>query len=132
MAVPDLVVTLLSFAVLLQVKHVIADYLLQSPFILDNRHRYGHPGGLLHVGYHVAGTVLILVGIGTSWGVILLLGVLEALFHYHLDWAKDNFTRSRGLGTGDSLFWWAIGIDQFLHQLSYIALIALWLLWQAG
>ena len=129
---PDLAVSILIFAGLIQVKHVIADYMLQSRFILDNRHRYGHPGGLLHVGFHVVGTVIILIGLGTAWSVIALIALLEALFHYHLDWAKDNFTRSRGLGTEDALFWWAMGIDQFLHQLSYIVMIALWLVWQAG
>lgn len=132
MAVHDLSLTILILAGLLQLKHVIADYLLQSPYILQNRYRYGHPGGLLHVGYHVAGTVLVLAVFGTALPVIALIGALEALFHYHLDWAKDNFTRKQGLGTQDSLFWWAIGVDQFLHQLSYLVMIAIWLVWQSA
>lgn len=108
--------------VVLQVKHFICDYQLQTLYQLKNKGRYGHPGGIIHSGLHVVGTAAIfLVVTPTPWlGIAILTG--EFLIHYHVDWAKDNWIRQRGYTPADGAFWRAIGFDQFLHQLTYIAI----------
>lgn len=111
---------------LLQVKHFLADFVLQSPYILDNRKHYGHPGGLLHVAIHLAGSFIALLIVGSAASVIATLLVAEGLIHYHMDWAKDNFVASRGLTSKDRVYWYATGFDQGVHHLTYIGMAAFW------
>ena len=118
--------TVLGLVLLLQVKHVVADYMLQNAYILANRRIYGHPGGLLHVAIHLAGSLAALLVLGTGPGLLAALLAAEAVVHYHLDWAKDNFVARRGLTTTDRVYWYAAGIDQGLHQATYLAMAAAW------
>jgi len=130
--VTGVVSQVLILVMLFQCKHAIADFLLQSRYILANRHRYGHPGGLLHVLFHLIGSAAVFLLFGTGASTLFLLLIFEGLFHYHLDWAKDNYVRRADLKSTDYMYWVAIGIDQALHHLSYVGLIWLWLLWQVG
>jgi hypothetical protein len=116
----------LALLCLFQVKHMFADFVFQSPYILDNRRIYGHPGGLLHVAIHLVGSLAALLIVGTSATVIAILLLVEAVVHYHLDWAKDNFVAARHLTARDASFWYATGVDQMLHQLTYIGMGAYW------
>lgn len=113
---------LIVVLVLLQVKHAICDYPLQTLYQLQNKGTYGHPGGLLHAGLHVIGTLpIFLVVTPTLWlGAAILLA--EFVFHYHVDWAKDKWVKVKGYTYTDAQFWWAMGFDQLLHHLSYIAM----------
>ena len=47
-------------AALLLVKHFVCDFVVQTPYQIMNKGRYGHPGGLLHAGIHAAATGLVL------------------------------------------------------------------------
>lgn len=108
-----------------QVKHVLGDYVLQNPYILQHRRVWGHPGGLLHVAIHAGLTLPLLLAAGVH-GLLfpaVLLG--EAVFHYHVDWAKDNLLHRAGLSPADRQYWWLAGFDQMLHQLSYLVIVAL-------
>lgn len=117
---------LLALLLLLQVKHLVADFVLQNAYILDNRWRYGHPGGLLHVAIHMAGSALAFAAVGGALAALAAIILAEGIVHYHIDWAKDNYTRSRALTPRDGAFWRAIGIDQCLHHLTYIAMAWAW------
>jgi hypothetical protein len=108
------------------VKHFLADFVLQSPYILDNRKHYGHPGGLLHVAIHLAGSLIALLIVGSAMSTILVLLAVEGIVHYHMDWAKDNFVAARDLNPREPLFWYATGFDQGVHQLTYIGMAAYW------
>ena len=112
----------------LQVKHFLGDFVLQTPYILNNRWRYGHPGGLLHSAIHVALSAVVLAVAGTPGGVLVALLLFEAVVHYHTDWAKDNFTRSRELTPARHAYWMAMGADQALHQVTYLAMVWYWAL----
>lgn len=115
----------LALLALLAIKHVIADFVLQSRYILENRRFYGHPAGLLHVAIHGASSALVISILGFP-AVTSLLVVLagEALIHYHVDWAKDNIVSKLGLGPDNRVFWYITGTDQGLHQLTYVAMTA--------
>lgn len=117
----------LGLVALLQAKHVVADFMLQSRYIIDNRRYYGHPGGLLHVGIHAAGSFGALLVVGLP-GLVATLGLLlfEAVVHYHVDWTKDNLVQRFHLTPRDATFWYATGIDQGLHQLTYLAMAIYW------
>lgn len=107
-----------------QVKHFLGDYVFQNAFILENRRIWGHPGGLLHVAIHSALTlpILLLTQISVPLMIAIMLG--EALFHYHVDWVKDSWIHARGWTAQDKQYWWLTGVDQALHQLSYLLIVA--------
>lgn len=126
-ALNEFVFPTLALILLLQVKHVLADFILTSGYIIQNRWIYGHPGGLLHVAIHVAGSLVAFLIAGLpGLGVLLGLLIVEALLHYHIDWTKDNLTRRYALTPKDAKFWWAMGIDQGLHQATYLGMAAYW------
>ena len=118
------VVTLLTVLLILEVKHFVFDYPLQTGFQLRNKVTYGHIGGLLHAGLHVLGTSAIFLVVRPS--LLAGLGILvgEFLIHYHLDWAKGQFNKMNQLTTNDALYWWGIGLDQLLHHLTYLGIAA--------
>lgn len=116
----------LLLLLLLQIKHLAADFMLQTGYMLNNRRHYGHPGGLLHVAIHAALSALVFLIVPTPIAVALIIIVAEALIHYHIDWAKDNFSYSRNLSPDAKGYWVAIGIDQALHQMTYLAMVWVW------
>ena len=124
------ILALVAVAVLM-LKHTAADFFLQTPFQYLNKGRYGHPGGLLHAGIHIALTPLVYLVILPA-SLLLALGIAfcEFAVHYHVDWAKEQVTRRNGLSPQTPSFWHALGIDQLLHGLTYLAIIAV-LIWAA-
>lgn len=121
----DPVFSIFAVLVILQVKHFLCDYTLQDSYQLLNKGTYMHPGGLLHSGLHALLTmVAFLVVVPT---LILGVGIVvgEFLVHYHIDWGKEQLIRYAGWTPGQTQFWWAIGLDQLLHQLTYIVIAAL-------
>ena len=104
------------------VKHFIADFVLQFNFMLKDKGTYGAPGGRDHAGVHGIGTFLVLV-LFTNPYTAILLGMLDSVIHYHIDWAKTNL--SRGLTSQDRMFWVWFGADQGLHYLTYILIIGI-------
>lgn len=108
----------------LQVKHVLADFYWQSGWMVRTKGIYGHPGGLAHTGLHVALSATVLIWAGLAWGLFVALLVAEFAVHYHADWAKDRLVRRGALGPTDRRFWTLTGIDQFVHQMTYLAMVA--------
>ncbi len=107
---------------LLQLKHFLCDYVLQTPYQLQNKGTYGHPGGILHSGLHAAGTVIVLAICGFGAALIAAVAVAEFVVHYHVDWGKEQFVR-RFPSDRQDVFWRIIGFDQLLHQLTYAAML---------
>lgn len=54
------------------------------------------------------------------------LGLIDFVIHYHIDWAKMNLNAKMGWGANThEEFWWLLGLDQFLHALTYVGLVYL-------
>ena len=105
-------------------KHFLVDFVLQTPFQYRNKGTYGHAGGLLHAGLHAVGTCVVLVGCGIPVLSAIVAGVIDGIIHYHIDWAKVNLNAYYGWSsTNSESFWWLLGFDQLLHQLTYVCLI---------
>ena len=64
--------------------------------------------------------------IGSGVGFVLALVAVEWLVHFHLDWAKARYSEKRALIPTQALFWNAFGVDQALHQFTYIAMVWAW------
>jgi hypothetical protein len=112
----------------LLVKHAIADFILQTDQIFRQKGSYGAPGGLWHALIHIlltAPVFLLFPGGGPGLAAMLLAG--EFVVHYHIDWTKEQILRREGWTPKDKYFWWALGIDQLLHALTYVAILWIWL-----
>lgn len=118
--------TILFALMVFQLKHFIADFVVQTEYQWRNKGTYGHPGGFVHAGIHAAGSVLAVLVLGVSAGGLALVLAADFVIHYHLDWCKERFNRQRNLSHTDALYWVSFGVDQFLHQMTYLAI--LWLL----
>jgi hypothetical protein len=123
---PEVRAVLIALAYLL-FKHAIADYFLQTRYQWFNKGQYGHLGGVVHSGLHVLLTVpvfFILPGASLTLAAVLL--AAEFLIHYHVDWVKDSVVRARGWTSADDGYWRAMGADQLVHGLTYVAIV--WIL----
>lgn len=120
---------LLALMCLLQVKHMFADYFLQTRIMLDGRETYAHFGRFLHAGVHAIGSILVFLIIGTSFWFIAIVIVLEWIVHYHIDWLKGRYTAVQKLTPADAAFWRAAGVDQAMHQLTYVVMIWAWVVY---
>lgn len=111
-------------------KHFIVDFPLQAfPYQYKNKGTYGHPGGLLHSGLHLIGTFLFLLPFThfSQLDMLLLIAVFDGVVHYHIDWAKMNINTKMGWGpTTHEQFWSLLGLDQYLHMLTYLLIV--WIL----
>ena len=121
----DPVHSLIAIFVVLQIKHFVCDYPLQTAYQLHNKGTYLHPGGIIHAGLHALFTTaaFLVAPPALVLGVAIVVG--EFLFHYHVDWAKEQIIRRKGWNAHQREFWWAIGLDQLLHHLTYIVIAAL-------
>lgn len=111
--------TIIVMLVLFQVKHFVFDWLYQTPNMLVGKGIYGNKAGIAHSALHAFGTwVVLLPFVIFHWAIIL--AILEGLVHYHIDYIKARF------GTKDAStpkFWAQLGLDQYAHQVTYLALV---------
>ena len=109
---------------LLFTKHFIVDFPLQNKYQWSNKGTYRHPGGLLHAALHGNATMACFWWYAPLSCVFL--GFIDAIIHYHVDWAKMNLNSKMGWGPNThEQFWWLLGLDQFLHAMTYVGLVAL-------
>lgn len=101
---------------LLITKHLIFDFFLQFPRHYLNKGTYGKWGGIEHAGLQAIGTWLILSPVAA---------LIDFIIHYHVDWAKMKLGAIYGWKPDNAKFWWALGLDQYAHYVTYIGLI-LW------
>ena len=109
------------FALLL-VKHFVCDFVLQTPWQIAQKGVYGAPGGLVHSGIHIAGTLVALIAVATPITMIVTVLIVEFIVHYHIDWGKEQTVRRLNWRAG-ARFWNSIGFDQLLHGLTYLAIV---------
>lgn len=112
---------IIIFLVLVQVKHWYIDFVNQSDTEIKRKGIYGNYDGLMHSAKHGLGTTIcaVLVAGYTYFVFAVVLGILDFIAHYHIDWAKSNY------GVQDiknPYFWNHLGLDQMAHQLVYLLL----------
>lgn len=115
---------LITLMLLLQVKHFVIDFPLQTKYQWSNKGTYGHSGGLLHALLHGFGTFLCIAFVILDIPSAIILSFADMIIHYHIDWAKMNINKKMTWGpTTHEQFWWLLGLDQLLHQVTYIGMI---------
>lgn len=121
---------MLVLIALLLTKHLIIDYPLQPKWMYANKGTWGHPGGIVHALLH-GGVTYIILGFWDGWQPInilffLILSLAEAVIHYVVDWGKMNIGAAMNWKpTNAEAFWWLLGLDQWLHNMCYVIIVAL-------
>lgn len=112
--------------VLLQIKHWYIDFVNQDMEEVNHKGEYLHWLGVKHSLKQGIGTMwCVWVVVGGMFGDMvfaIMLGFIDFLIHYHVDWIKMNYS-NRDINT--PAFWNHLGLDQMAHQLTYIAIAAL-------
>lgn len=111
---------------IMAVKHFCADFLFQSNWMAKGK--AATTGWLLpllvHAGEHAVVTlVLALVLVPALWWI----APAELVVHAVIDRGKVLIGRQAALDAGKPEYWWLFGFDQFLHQVTNIAIIAAFL-----
>jgi len=112
-----------ALLVVITFKHFVADFLLQTNWIAHGKER--REGWQLPLAVHVlchAGLTLIiaLVVAPRLWWLALV----ELVVHAAIDHGKTSISCREGWAPNKMQFWWLLGFDQFLHQVTNIALAA--------
>lgn len=123
---------LLCLMSLLIFKHFVVDFPMQTERMVNEKGTYGAWGGIEHSGLHGWATMIIVTTFlitAARWEISIagivgtVIGLADAVAHYHIDWAKMNL--SRDFTIKDKMYWTLLGLDQMLHYLTYVLLISI-------
>jgi hypothetical protein len=117
--------TILFLFTLLILKHFLADFVFQTNTMVMEKGTYGARGGIQHSAIHAVLTGLVFYAVFIDFFSIVLIAFIDGVVHYHIDWAKMNINKNKNLTPADEAFWFWLGLDQLMHYLTYIGLIAL-------
>lgn len=116
-----MMIPILSLLILLQIKHFYVDYVNQTIEEIKHKGIYFNWLGVKHSLKHGFGTFVVFL-IFLEWKGALVLGILDFLIHYHIDWFKAKYGNS---DPNTKTFWTHLGLDQLAHQLTYIGMLCL-------
>ena len=111
--------TLLTTLIILQIlfiKHWFVDFYNQTYEEVCKKGIYGNWIGFRHSMKHGILTALMLAYFDIK--TALILGIIDIVVHYHIDWAKNNISHYQ---MHEPLFWTFIGLDQLLHYTCYLS-----------
>jgi hypothetical protein len=114
--------------VLLQIKHLLCDFVFQTARHVQFKGIYGHPKGIEHSAIHAVATVPCLLVVGGVLKITLILAAAEFVIHYHTDWLKERIGKQAGWTPSDHPFWIALGVDQLVHHLTYVGIVTVLLM----
>ncbi len=112
-----------------QVKHFVADYLLQPPWLIRGKGHFACAGGYVHAGIHAVGSIPALLLAGLPFGPLLMFLAAEFVIHFAIDHIKARISMGSEKGPTTASYWALHGADQLIHQLTYLAMTALAIGW---
>ncbi len=118
---------ILILLLLFQIKHLIADYYLQYPYMYENK---GKPTNWIkplmdHSLIHGLSTIVILIGY-ELYNTTPLWTMLLPLFDIGTHFIIDRIKAIQPEGPNTAKFWQYLGIDQMLHHT--VGIIIIWFL----
>jgi hypothetical protein len=115
---------MITFLLLLQIKHWYIDFVAQTNEMVQGKGIYGNRIGIWHSAQHGLATMFICF-LFTNLPFALFIGIIDFVSHYHIDWVKMNYG-NRDIST--PAFWNHLGLDQMAHQIVYLILALILLL----
>lgn len=115
---------LVGWFLALTVKHVVADFLLQTHWMAVGKDRaegWALPL-LVHCLIHGALTTLLVAAVAPR---LWFVGLIDFAIHIAIDRAKGFIVAHFGVTPDHTAFWWLIGVDQALHHVTGFALAIL-------
>ena len=119
--------TILILLIAFQIKHLIADYYLQFPYMYENK---GQKTGwfyplMEHAGMHMAGTMIILIAYSVykDSQAIFITSMMLSLFDFITHFITDRWKATRGRKPDEKKFWTDLGIDQMVHHVVGIIIV---------
>jgi hypothetical protein len=55
---------------------------------------------------------------------IAIIAGAEFLIHYNVDYVKERIVHRYGWKPDNAFFWWALGLDQLVHNMTYLGIVA--------
>jgi Protein of unknown function (DUF3307) len=104
-----------------QIKHWYVDFVNQTMEEVHGKGIYLNWQGIKHSLKHGLATVLcVMLMCGyQDWIFAVIIGLLDFITHYHIDWTKMNYGNR---DIQNPKFWNHLGLDQMAHQIVYIFL----------
>lgn len=116
-------ITLIYLYICFRAKQFICDFLLQTQWMAETKGQngaYAYKALGVHAGIHAIGTLLIcLIFAPQLWW----LSVVDFFVHGLFDRTKAHITSQNKWTTADTKFWWALGLDQELHNLTHFVYV---------
>ena len=115
------VVLMAELSVAFAVKHYAADFLFQTSWMARGKEKARHWVSALavHALCHAALTLLILAVVSPR---LWWLAIVDFGIHFAIDRGKAMIAATSRWQPSQPQFWWLLGFDQMLHQLTNIAL----------
>jgi len=104
-------------------KHFVADFVLQTGWIAHGKER--KEGWMAPLAIHALGhasltlCIALLVAPGLWW-----LAFVDFSAHAAIDRGKTIIARCGGWSAEEAGFWWLLGSDQFMHQVTNVGIAA--------
>lgn len=106
------------------IKHWYVDFVVQTPREVEEKGTYFKWHGVKHSLKHGIFTGLVFWAFaGTAMPDTLILGMIDFVIHYNVDWAKMNINRKFNYTIDKEEFWFWLGADQLAHSLTYLLLV---------
>lgn len=126
--------------VVYQIKHFVADFPLQTPYMLGKFKDEGWVGPLsAHAGVHAGFTFLIVTFACTDLMFAFAAALFDFIIHFTMDRIKASprlLGQYQALSKADymrgasptqlrsnTFFWWSLGFDQAIHHLTHYFII---------
>lgn len=122
-----------------QIKHYLADYPLQTEYMLG---KFKLDGWFLplaaHCGVHAFFTMFIALACHVPYDIVFGLGLIDFIFHFSMDrikadpealgkyeaLTKETFpTATDEQKKSNKFFWFSLGFDQMIHHLTHYLII---------
>ncbi len=117
--------SLLVLYIVFRLKHFMCDFMLQTDWMALTKGKPGREGYqalFSHTLIHALGTLIIMLVFAPN---LWWLSLVDFVIHSIVDRLKGIATLKNGWQTKDTMFWWAFGADQELHNFTHIAYVAL-------